>query len=185
MAKSLLAFSDVMVGTHKSIPIGVGAQASAQIGDTDNRYEDILEFMGTVTVPAATVLGTGTLLTLLADAGPLSGAIPKRVPKGYKVCVEDIQVLFSGTAWTLGTDLRISDTSAGPVDFLTIAASAATAGVFYRAPFNGAIAGVTLGGALTSNSGGAVDKGLVIRATGTFTAGSAFTVWIRGYFVKV
>ena len=185
MAKSLLSFSDLVVGTHKSIPIGVGALASAQVGDTDNRYEDILEFMGTVSVPAATVVGTGTLITLLADAGPSSGAIPKRVPKGYKVCIEDIQVLFSGTAWTGGTDIRISDTSAGPVDFLTLTAAAATAATFYRAPFNGTVAGVTMGAALTSNSGGSLDKGLVVRATGTFTAGTPITLWVRGYFVKV
>lgn len=184
MAIDYREISDILPRTTVHIPVGVLAAASAQGSDWDTRNEPVIEFGGTVTVPAATVLGTGTLLTLLLAAGPNSGAVSRRCPKGYKLVIEDILVTFSATGWTGGVDLRISD-STFLNDFLIIATAGATAGASYRAPFNGTIVNVTQSTSLLNRSGATFENGLIIRTNGTFTAGTAFTVGIRGYATKV
>jgi hypothetical protein len=164
----------------------LSANAPSGLKDAQ-RYEAPMDFKGTVTTAAATVLGTGTLATFLFDA-TASNTNSNRCPKGCKIVLTYIEVVFTGTAWTVGTDIRISDTNASPVDFVTITAAAAIANQVAFGPGNvlgTATSGITWGLACNPSIGATLEKGLVLRATGTFTGGSAITAYVEGYFLKV
>lgn len=243
---------------HQSFGDGSAKQGTGVFSDTANPQEDFLFFSGSITVPAATVLGTGTLATLLTAAGPSLGNAGRRCPKGYKFCLTNVQIKFSGaTVWAAGTDLRLSDSSS-TVDFLTLLPAASAAGYVWNFPLqlqgvvvasqtasaggNTTITGtgftanalngkwvVITGGVgagqarlittntttvltvaqwltnpdstsvfvvvenpalamVTQNVGpkvySTVDNGLIVRATGTFTTGTAFDIYVEGYYVK-
>jgi len=163
------------------MPVGVRVLAGTPASDLDKNDDDFVSFQGAFIIPAATVLGTGTLVNLLAPAGP-NNPSNRRCPKGYLPVIEEFRLAL-GTAWTGGTDLRLSDSSS-TIDFVTITAAALTLNVVYRLPQSAAIWGVSYASALTAMTGGTIENGLIIRATGTFTVGAAISGWVKGYFRK-
>ncbi len=115
-------------------------------------------------------------VTILADS---------LVPRNCKCYIRDYQIRWGGVAFATATDIRLSDTNAAPVDFVTVLI-ANTVNIFHRLSASVvAMVGVTQGAALTSQAtdGGTVGKGLQIRSTGAApTAGSTFRVTVSGYF---
>lgn len=117
-------------------------------------------------------------------AGPVTVVPDSMVPPGYKLYLTDYQIRWGGTAFTTATDVRISDTNSTPVDFVTVTVANTGSNNIHRlSPTGVTQTGVTQGAGIVNRGGGTSGKGLQIRTTGsTPAAGSAFSVYVRGYF---
>lgn len=112
-------------------------------------------------------------VTLLSDSD---------VPYGLKVVPTNVVINFDGsTAFTTATDIRVSDTSGTPIDFVTVAIANTTGTKVV--PVASAPTGVTVGTAMKNlNASGAAGKGLQLRTTGsTPAAGATLYLVIEGF----
>jgi hypothetical protein len=152
------------------------------VANANYRQGNVIPFSGVATV----AFGSGTLARFMNPAGS-PGTNEVRVPKGYKAFITyALFVVKGGSAWAGGTDIRISDDNGTPVDWVTIATSALTANAVISTPLT-TLAGVTQNtAAMAPVTGGfTAERGLVVRATGTFTAGSNIEVFIEGFYRRV
>lgn len=153
------------------------------VANSNWRYGNVIPFRGRVSVP----IGSGTLARLFNAAGN-PGTNEVRCPKGYKPFVTYALFVVNGaTAWTGGTDIRLSDDAGSPVDWVTITAAALTGNTTISVPFGGTVTGVTQNAAVLDpvNGGLTTERGLVVRATGTFSAGSTIGLYVEGFYAKV
>lgn len=105
------------------------------------------------------VESTVTLAELNAGK-TIVAAVPGRTIKPVSVLI-----VFTG-AHTTATDVRISDTSSGPVDVVTVAIAGATNGARIH---DGSTTNVTFGAGYNANL--TADYGLQVRKTGSSAAG--------------
>lgn len=109
------------------------------------------------------------------------------VPRNCKCFIRDYEIRWGGSAFATATDVRLSDTNASPVDFVTVLVANTLNALHRLSPTGVTQTGVTQSTALTSTAsdGGTVGKGLQVRTTGsTPTAGSTFRVYVRGFFAE-
>lgn len=153
------------------------------VANSNWRYGNLIPFRGVATA----AFGTGTLARFTNPAGN-PGSNEVRVPKGYKAYITYVLFVVNGaTAWASGTDVRISDDAGSPVDWVTVATAALTGNAVISVPFGGTVTGVTQTAATIAPVTGGLtsERGIVVRATGTFTAGSNLEVYIEGFYRKV
>jgi hypothetical protein len=119
-------------------------------------------------------------ITSAAAATPISIVGDSEVPSGYTFFLTGFVARVNGTTgWGTTSTVKIQDTNASAVDFVTFA----VAGLTNQARLVPGTANVTLEDAYSLGTGGTASKGLQIvgNANGT---GSDFVVTVHGYYKK-
>jgi hypothetical protein len=113
-------------------------------------------------------------------AGDVTLVKDSEVPRGHKCYVTNYQLRFGNTAFATATDVRLSDNASTPTDFVTVTIANTTG---FKHLTSASQTGVTHGSALLQRTGGAAEKGIRLRTTGSApTAGSDFSIRVEGFF---